>query len=130
AQNFTWDRTARRTLDVLEAAKVAAPRKLRLREMLAGFSSSDTGRAAGLAAAVMIANFIALAYTIVFARVLHSSGYGSLAALVSTFLILSVPGSALQMTVAREVSQSVADRDAYPAAGVWGWLRTLFVVMI
>jgi O-antigen/teichoic acid export membrane protein len=101
-----------------------------VRELWAGFSRSDTGRAAGLAAAVMGANFIALAYTVVFARVLHSSGYGSLAALVSTFLILSVPGSALQMTVAREVSQSVADGEAYPAAGVWGWLRTLVVVTI
>jgi O-antigen/teichoic acid export membrane protein len=78
----------------------------------------------------MAANVIALAYTIVFARVLHSSGYGSLAALVSFFLILSVPGSALQMTVAREVSQSVADGERYPAAGVWGWLSTLFVVTI
>jgi O-antigen/teichoic acid export membrane protein len=125
AQDFTWDRTARRTLDVLEAEQAAEPKKLPLRELLAGFSRSDTGRAAGLAGAVMAANFIALAYTIVFARVLHSSGYGSLAALVSTFLILSVPGSALQMTVAREVSRSVAAGERHPAAGVWGWLATL-----
>jgi glycosyltransferase involved in cell wall biosynthesis/O-antigen/teichoic acid export membrane protein len=130
AQEFTWDRTARRTLDVLEAERANKPHKLPLREVLSGFSRSDTGRAAGLAAAVMAANFIALAYTIVFARVLHSSGYGSLAALVSTFLILSVPGSALQMTVAREVSRSVAAGERYPAAGVWGWLSTLFVVTI
>jgi glycosyltransferase involved in cell wall biosynthesis/O-antigen/teichoic acid export membrane protein len=130
AQEFTWDRTARRTLDVLEADRANEPSKLPLRELLSGFSRSDTGRAAGLAAAVMAANFIALAYTIVFARMLHSSGYGSLAALVSTFLILSVPGSALQMTVAREVSRSVAAGERYPAAGVWGWLSTLFVVTI
>jgi glycosyltransferase involved in cell wall biosynthesis len=101
-----------------------------LRELFAGFGRSDTGRAAGLAAAVMAANFIALAYTIVFARVLHSDGYGSLAALVSTFLILSVPGSALQMTVAREVSRSVAAGERHPAAGVWGWLRTLAAVTV
>jgi glycosyltransferase involved in cell wall biosynthesis/O-antigen/teichoic acid export membrane protein len=125
AREFTWDRTARRTLDVLEAERAAEPRRLSPREMLAGFGRSDTGRAAGLAAAVMAANFIALAYTVVFARVLHSSGYGSLAALVSTFLILSVPGSALQMTVAREVSRSVAAGERNPAAGVWGWLTTL-----
>src|SRR5207249_2711099 len=81
----------------------AAPRSAPLRELVGGMARSDTGRAAGLAAAVMAANVIALVFTIVFARVLHSSGYGSLAALVSTFLILSVPGSALQMTVAREV---------------------------
>jgi O-antigen/teichoic acid export membrane protein len=66
----------------------------------------------------------------VFARVLHSSGYGSLAALVSTFLILSVPGSALQMTVAREVSRAVASGEPQPASGVWGWLRTLVLVTV
>ena len=130
AQDFTWDRTARRTLDTLEAERAREPRKLPLRELLAGFTRSDTGRAAGLAAAVMAANFVALAYTIVFARVLHSSGYGSLAALVSTFLILSVPGSALQMTVAREVSRSVAAGERHPAAGVWGWLTTLGLVTV
>src|SRR3954453_11313693 len=130
AQVFTWDRTARRTLDVLEAEHAREPRKLPLRELLAGFSRSDTGRAAGLAAAVMAANFIALAYTVIFARMLHSTGYGSLAALVSTFLILSVPGSALQMTVAREVSRAVAAGERYPAAGVWGWLSTLGAITV
>jgi O-antigen/teichoic acid export membrane protein len=73
----------------------------------------------------MAANVVALAFTVVFARVLHSSGYGSLAALVSTFLILSVPGTALQVTVAREVSRAVAEGKPHPAAGVWGWLTTL-----
>ncbi len=130
AQEFTWDRTARRTLDVLEAERAAEPRKPPLRQLLGGFSRSDTGRAAGLASAVMGANFIALAYTIVFARVLHSSGYGSLAALVSTFLILSVPGSALQLTVAREVSRAVARGEEHPAAGVWGWLSTLAALTV
>jgi glycosyltransferase involved in cell wall biosynthesis/O-antigen/teichoic acid export membrane protein len=130
AREFTWDRTARRTLDVLETELAAEPRRAPLRELVGGLARSDTGRAAGLAAAVMAANVIALVFTIVFARVLHSSGYGSLAALVSTFLILSVPGSALQMTVAREVSRSVAAGERHPAAGVWGWLTTLGVVTL
>ena len=130
AQEFTWDRTARRTLDVLEGERAAEPKRVPLRELLAGFGRSDTGRAAGLAAAVMAANFIALAYTIVFARVLHSDGYGSLAALVSTFLILSVPGSALQLTVAREVSRAAAAGESHPASGVWGWLQTLAWVTV
>jgi glycosyltransferase involved in cell wall biosynthesis/O-antigen/teichoic acid export membrane protein len=130
AQEFTWDRTARRTLDVLEVEQAHERERQPLRDLLGGFWQSDTGRAAGLAGAVMGANLIALVYTIVFARVLHSSGYGSLAALVSTFLILSVPGSALQLTVAREVSRSVAAGESYPAAGVWGWLRTLAVVTV
>jgi glycosyltransferase involved in cell wall biosynthesis/O-antigen/teichoic acid export membrane protein len=125
SRDFTWERTARRTLDVLEAEYAAEPRQPPLRELLGGLGRSDTGRAAGLAAAVMAANVIALAFTIVFARVLHSSGYGSLAALVSTFLILSVPGTALQVTVAREVSRNVAEGEPHPAAGVWGWLTTL-----
>jgi glycosyltransferase involved in cell wall biosynthesis/O-antigen/teichoic acid export membrane protein len=130
ARDFTWDATARRTLDVLESARAAEPRRQPLRELVSGLAHSDTGRAAGLAAAVMAANVIALAFTIVFARVLHSSGYGSLAALVSTFLILSVPGSALQMTVAREVSRAVAAGEKHPAAGVWSWLTTLAAVTL
>ncbi|MEA2426139.1 MAG: hypothetical protein QOH13_2549 [Thermoleophilaceae bacterium] len=125
AREYTWDRTARRTLDVLEAERAAEPKQPPLRELLGGLARSDTGRAAGLAGAVMAANIVALAFTIVFARVLHSSGYGSLAALVSTFLILSVPGTALQVTVAREVSRAVAEGAQHPAAGVWGWLSTL-----
>ena len=49
----------------------------------------------------MIANnVIALGSTIVFARLL--SDYGSLAALVSYFLILSVAGQAIQVATARE----------------------------
>src|SRR3954452_1575522 len=128
AHQFSWDRTAKATLDVLEGELTVEPRTRPLRELLSGFGRSDTGRAAGLAAAVMAANFVALAYTIVFARVLHSDGYGSLAALVSTFLILSVPGSALQLTVAREVSRSLAAGESHPAAGVWGWLRTLGLI--
>jgi glycosyltransferase involved in cell wall biosynthesis/O-antigen/teichoic acid export membrane protein len=125
ARRFTWEHTARRTLEVLEAERAAAPKRAPLRELFGGLARSDTGRAAGLAGAVMAANVIALAFTIVFARVLHSSGYGSLAALVSTFLILSVPGTALQVTVAREVSRAVAEGERHPAAGVWGWLTTL-----
>src|SRR3954470_323107 len=130
AHQFSWDRTAKATLDVLEGELTVEPRTRPLRELLSGFGRSDTGRAAGLAAAVMAAHFIALGYTIVFARVLHSDGYGALAALVSTFLILSVPGSALQMTVAREVSRAVASDEPYPAAGVWGWLTTLGLVTV
>jgi len=127
AQHYSWDATAGRTLELLDQERAAAPAVARapLRGLLGGLARSDTGRAAGLAGAVMAANVIALVFTIVFARVLESDGYGSLAALVSAFLILSVPGSALQMTVAREVSRGVAAGDRHPAAGVWGWLATL-----
>jgi glycosyltransferase involved in cell wall biosynthesis/O-antigen/teichoic acid export membrane protein len=122
AHDFTWDATAQRTLDVLESARAAGPESPRLREKLA---ASDTGRAAGLAVSVMTANVIALAFTIVFARLLGSGGYGSLAALLSAFLILTVPGTALQVTVAREVSVASAGGEEDPAAGVRAWLRGL-----
>jgi O-antigen/teichoic acid export membrane protein len=62
--------------------------------------SSDTFKAAGLAGAMIANNVIALGATIVFARLL--SDYGSLAALVSYFLILSVVGQAMQVGTARE----------------------------
>ena len=67
--------------------------------------SSETAKAAGLAGAMIANNVIALAATIVFARLLsdkHGGGYGSLAALVSYFLILSVVAQAMQVATARE----------------------------
>ncbi|HYH58110.1 MAG TPA: glycosyltransferase [Thermoleophilaceae bacterium] len=120
AREFTWERTAQSTLDRLREAQRAGARERPLREQL---MKSDTGRAAGLAAAVMASNVLALLFTIAFARILGSDGYGSLARLVSTFLILAVLGSALQITVAREVSQATAGGAAQPGAGVRRWLR-------
>ncbi|HVE69061.1 MAG TPA: glycosyltransferase [Solirubrobacteraceae bacterium] len=99
ARTFTWERTAHETLHVLEAQRTAE--RQALRGMLA---QSETAKALGLAAAVMAANVVSLLFTVVFARVLGTEGYGSLAALVSTFLILSVPGLALQVAAARETA--------------------------
>ncbi|HYI37951.1 MAG TPA: hypothetical protein VEX39_15160, partial [Thermoleophilaceae bacterium] len=45
------------------------------REML----GTDTGRAAGMATAVIATNILALAFTVVFARILGAEDYGSLA---------------------------------------------------
>jgi len=126
ALEFTWDRTARETLGELRAVAEAEPLPP-LRKRLAG---SDTGRAAGLAAALMSNNFIALVFTIVFARLLGAGGYGSLGALIAVFTVLMVPGSALQATVAREVSAAAADGRAEPAAGVWRWLERLLVATV
>ena len=84
-------------------------------------AASDTGRAAGMATAVIAANVIGLAITVVFARLLGASGYGSLAALISAFIILMVPGSALQIAVAREVSRPGTD----VGAAVRPWLGRL-----
>jgi O-antigen/teichoic acid export membrane protein len=67
---------------------------------VARLRTSDTAKAAGLAAAMIANNVIALGSTIVFARLL--SDYASLAALISYFLILSVVGQAMQVATARE----------------------------
>lgn len=73
-------------------------------------------------------NVVALVFTLVFTRVLGQDGYGSLAALLSTFLILTVPGYALQTTVAREVSAAVAAGDPDAGAAVGRWLRRLLAL--
>ena len=71
-------------------------------------------KAAGLAAATLASNAIALLFTVVFARLLGADGYGSLAALISTFLILAVPGSACRSSW-RARSRSGALGDGRPA---------------
>ena len=64
---------------------------------------------------MIAANVVSLIFTVVFARVLGATDYGSLATLMSAFIILMVPGSALQVAVAREVSASLAAGDRTPA---------------
>src|SRR3954466_2497854 len=92
---------------------------------LRALSGSATGRAAELGIAAMIANVVGLIFTLVFTRLLGQSGYGSLGALISTFLILTVAGYALQTTVAREVSGALAAGDPNAGRGVRRWLRRL-----
>jgi O-antigen/teichoic acid export membrane protein len=74
--------------------------KARYEPQIASARGSDTVKAAGLALAMIANNVIALGSTVVFARLL--SDYGSLAALISYFLILSVAGQAMQVATARE----------------------------
>ena len=99
AATFTWERTARERSTLLEAT-AAAPRGVACATTLA---RSETLKAVGMAAATMANNALALIFTVLFARLLGATDYGSLAALVSTFVILAVPGSALQVAVAREI---------------------------
>lgn len=61
---------------------------------------SDTAKVAGLAGAMIANNALALAATVVFARLVGD--YGSLAALVAYLLILTVVGQAMQVATARE----------------------------
>jgi len=97
---------------------------------VSGFARTDTGRAAGLGVAVIAANVIALGFTIVMARVLGATDYGSLAALISAFIILMVPGSALQIAVAREVSHSLAAGDGRAGTGVRRWIGGLLLAAL
>ena len=121
----TRRRSARSTRSRPRARRRRRPEPLRNQ-----LARSDTGRAAGLAAAVMAANVVSLIFTVAFARILGTSDYGTLAALVSTFLILQVPGSALQITVAREVSTAIALGHEAPGAGVRRWLGRVAILTL
>jgi glycosyltransferase involved in cell wall biosynthesis/O-antigen/teichoic acid export membrane protein len=122
ARGFTWERTARTTLDRLEAA--AAEPVVGWRTAMAG---SETVKAAGMAAATLASNAIALLFTVLFARILGAEDYGSLSALLSTFLILAVPGTALQVVVARETALGHLGSGAELAATLSAWRRRLWV---
>ncbi|MGI8429669.1 MAG: hypothetical protein ACR2OB_10270 [Solirubrobacteraceae bacterium] len=67
---------------------------------IAELRSSDTAKAAGLAGAMIVMNVIALGSVFVFARLIDD--YGSLGALISYLLILTVAGQAMQVATARE----------------------------
>ncbi len=100
------------------------------RGLLGDLTRSDMGRAAGLGVAVIVMNVLALVFTIIFARALGASGYGSLAVLISAFIILMVPGSALQIAAAREVSHDLAAETADAGAGVYRWLIRLITATV
>ena len=74
--------------------------RARLQARMTVLRDSDMVKAAGLAFAMIANNVIALVSTIVFARIL--SDYGSLGALISYLLILTVAGQAMQVATARE----------------------------
>ncbi|HEY4700997.1 MAG TPA: hypothetical protein VIH64_03860, partial [Streptosporangiaceae bacterium] len=100
---------------------------------IADLRNSETAKAAGLAGAMIINNVIALGSTVVFARLLKDNqggGYGSLAALVSYFLILSVVGQALQVATAREGVLGHLGTGAQLAATVRQWTRSMGVFLV
>ncbi len=94
------------------------------RQQLAALRSKEstgTKSAVGLSVAALGGNVLGLAFTVVLARALGPVGYGSLAALVSAFLIVSIAGSALQITVAREVSVEASRHDPTLRSHVLRW---------
>ncbi|MGI8715899.1 MAG: lipopolysaccharide biosynthesis protein [Solirubrobacteraceae bacterium] len=90
---------------------------------LADLRGSETAKAAGLAGAMIVNNVIALGSTVVFARLLND--YGSLAALISYFLILSVVGQALQVATAREGVLGHLGVGAGLASTLRSWTRAM-----
>jgi len=95
---------------------------------LAELRGSETAKAVGLAGAMIINNLIALGSTVVFARLLDD--YGSLAALISYFLILSVVGQALQVATAREGVLGHLGVGASLLATIKRWTRSLVIVTV
>src|SRR5947209_7195789 len=95
---------------------------------LRNLRGSDTAKAGGLAAAMIANNVIALGSTVVFARLL--SDYGSLAALISYFLILSVAGQALQVATAREGVLGHLGVGPELLGTLRSWSRAMVVVTI
>ena len=95
---------------------------------LAELAGSELAKAGGLAGSMIANNLIALAATIVFARLLkdgQGGGYGSLAALISYFLILSVVGQALQVATAREGVLGHLGDGSELMDTLWRWTRSL-----
>jgi O-antigen/teichoic acid export membrane protein len=92
--------------------------------------SSETARAAGLAAAAMAANVVAVAFTVIFTRVLGADRYGSLAALINLTVILLVPGYALQVAAAREGAVGRLGRGAELSATLHRWTRQLLAILL
>lgn len=105
------------------ASDAAAKVRRRLRE-------SDTAKAGGLALATLINNAVQLAFTIVFTRLLGLNNYGSLAALVSAFLIMLVGGQAIQVAAAREVARGRLGDLGEMGRSVRSWVRSLIVATV
>jgi O-antigen/teichoic acid export membrane protein len=118
-------------LDATVGPPVSAPRHIRgLADLRRTFARSESGKAAGLAAATLANNAIQLVFTVVFTRLLGATDYGTLAALVSAFLILMVAGQSMQMAAAREAA---LDRLGHPEllrATLRAWTRRLLVALV
>jgi O-antigen/teichoic acid export membrane protein len=100
----------------------------RIQPALDNLRGSDTGKAAGLAGAMIVNNVIALGSSIVFARLIND--YGALAALVSYLLILTVAGQAMQVATAREgvLGHLGVGEDLLGTLERWGKSLALFTL--
>jgi glycosyltransferase involved in cell wall biosynthesis/O-antigen/teichoic acid export membrane protein len=125
ARGFTWDATAAANLAVLD--RVAGAQRSRLRDAV---RRSETGAAAGLAAATLMNNAIQLVFVVLFTRLLGADGYGALAAIISGFLILMVGGQSIQVAAAREATLGHLGEDGRLRATLQTWTRQLVVATV
>src|SRR4051812_12749368 len=124
ARGFTWDNTASGTLEVMQ--RTIEAQRPRLRDAL---RRSESGKAAGLAAATLGNNAIQLLFTVVFTRLLGATGYGTLAALISAFLILLVAGQSVQVAAAREAALDRLGHPGMVRATLRAWTHRLLVAL-
>jgi O-antigen/teichoic acid export membrane protein len=89
---------------------------------------SDTAKAAGLAGAMIANNVLALVATVVFARLL--TDYGSLGALISYLIILTVVGQAMQVATAREGVLGHLGVGSALVSTMRSWTRTLLLITV
>jgi glycosyltransferase involved in cell wall biosynthesis/O-antigen/teichoic acid export membrane protein len=122
ARSFTWERPAATNLKVLE--REAERGRTALGALL---GRSDTVRAAAVAAVTLAGHAIGAVFAFVFARMLGAADYGSLAALLSAFIILAIPGCALQVATAREATTGGLARTA---DSLRGFTRTLLIACL
>src|SRR5919197_4755351 len=125
ARGFTWDNTSSGTLEVMQRTLEAE--RPRLRDAL---RRSESGKAAGLAAATLVNNAIQLVFTVVFTRLLGASGYGTLAALISAFLILLVAGQSVQVAAAREAALDRLGHPEMVRATLRAWTHRLLLALL
>ena len=93
-------------------------------------AGSGTGQAAGLAGATLANNALQLVFTILVTRLLGSTDYGALAALISAFLILLVGGQAVQAAAAREVALGRLGDAGDLHSTVRAWTRTMLIAAL
>jgi O-antigen/teichoic acid export membrane protein len=105
-----------------------AAAKRRYAPIVTNLRGSETAKASWLAVAMMINNVIALGSTVVFSRLIND--YGSLAALISYFLILAVAGYAMQVATAREgvLGHLGVGRDL--ATTVRSWTKSVLIFTV
>ena len=100
------------------------------RTRVGAMRASGTAQAGVLAVATMAQQLLAVAFTVIFTRVLGTDGYGSLAALLNLTVILLVAGSALQVAAAREGTLGRLGVGGELARTLERWERHLLLGML